>query len=320
MGINKSTLIILMDLSQELLTLMQMPLYSTKHSKKTFTNHQLFKLMVLKTYLRRDYRRFVDELKESKIPEKLGLDRIPHFTTLQKFAQRQNIQELEKSLLKFVDLAPKKINNVGFDATGFSMTYASKHYEKRIGRTIRKKDFIKSNIFFDLRNLLILGVKIRKISRHDMQDMRALWNKIKHLRFKNVFADKAYDGNWLHKLIFESGRNSFIHIKQEDIPIRRTSGTYRKKAKRLRKNSKKGKRSLCETINSVVKRVLGSVLYARNLATQKIELLFKLITYNLERIMKLTKNIFCALLFFLYFFENMEKIVSEFKQINIISA
>lgn len=316
MELNKSTLIILMDLAQQLITLTQMPLYSAKHSKKTFTNHQLFKLMVLKTYLRRDYRRFVDELKESKIPAKLGMDRIPHFTTIQKFAQRQNIQNLEKTLLKFVELAPKKINNIGFDATGFTMTYASKHYEKRIERVIEKKDFIKSNICFDLENLLILGVKIRKKSRHDMKDMKSLWNKIKNLVFKNVFADKAYDGNWFHQLIFESGRKSYIHIKQEDIPIYKTHGRYRKLAKRIRKNSKKGKRSLCETINSIVKRVFDSVLHARNLATQKIELLFKFITYNLERIMKVTKNIFCAILFFLYFFKNIGKMLLEFGQLN----
>jgi len=80
-----------------------------------------------------DYRKFEDYLQTSKIPEYLGMNRIPHFTTLQKFAQRQNIQKLEQLLIRFVDLHGKKVRNLGADATGFKSTYASEHYEKRIG-------------------------------------------------------------------------------------------------------------------------------------------------------------------------------------------
>lgn len=293
MTINKPELIRLLDLADQLIRVVQMPLFGSKHSKKTFTNHQLFKLLLVKTYENKDYRDFEEYLKTSIIPDYLGLDRIPHFTTLQKFAQRQKIQKLEKMLLEFVKLAPKKMRNTGFDATGFSMTHASKHYEKRIGRPVQKKDFIKANFFFDLNNLLILAVKIRKKKRHDIIDIKPLWNKIKHLDFKKVFGDKAYDANWFHKLIFESGRKSMIHIKQEDIPIHRTRGVYRKMAKRLAKNKKKGKRSLVETIISIIKRVFGDILTARDLHTQKIELLFRIITCNL---LTITKNIFCAFL------------------------
>lgn len=314
---NKPKLISLMDFAQDLITLAQMPLFPSKHSKKTFTNHQLFKLSILRAYHGMDYRRFEDYLKTSSIPKYLELKRIPHFTTLQKFEQRQNIQNIEQMLLKFVDLAPKKIKEVGLDATGFSMIYASRHYEKRVGRVISKKDFLKSNLFFDLRNLLILAIKTRKQSRHDTKDVKPIWNKIKNLDFNKVFADKAYDANWFHQLIFESGRKSMIHIKSEDTPIWRTHGEFRKKAKRLAKNEEKGKRSLCETINSVIKRVFGSIIRAKNLGTQKIELLFKIIAYNIERIYKLTKNIFLQIFFFLYFLEKVQKNIFEFTSFNL---
>lgn len=317
MGTNKPELIRLLDLADQLIAVLQMPLYSAKHSKKTFTNHQLFKLLMVKTYERKDYRRFEEYLKTSKIPEYLGLDRIPHFTTLQKFAQRQNIQKLEKVLLKFVDLAPKKVKNTGFDATGFSMIHASKHYEKRIGRPVKRKDFLKANFFFDLNNLLILAVKMRKKKRNDIVDLKPLWNKIKHVDFKKVFGDKAYDANWFHKLIFESGRKSMIHIKQEDIPIHRTGGVYRKKAKRFAKNEKKGKRSLVESIISILKRVFGDVLTARDLHTQKVELLFRIITCNL---LTITKNIFCALLIFVEFFTKLAKPKAKIRHFNPISS
>ena len=83
MNINKPKLIILSDLADKLLSSAQIPLYSAKHSKKTFTNHQLFKLLIIKSYWNMDYRRFVECLETSTIIlEHFGLDRIPHFTTL----------------------------------------------------------------------------------------------------------------------------------------------------------------------------------------------------------------------------------------------
>ncbi|NQU79028.1 transposase [Candidatus Woesearchaeota archaeon] len=305
MGINKPELIRLLDLADQLIATLQMPLFASKHSKKTFTNHQLFKLLVVKTFERKDYRGFEEYLKTSIVPEYLGIDRIPHFTTLQKFAQRQNIQNLEKVLLKFVELTPKKMKNGGFDATGLRISHASEHYEKRIERPVKKKDFLKANFFFDLENLLILAVKMRKKKRNDIVDMKPLWNKIKHLDFKNVFGDKAYDAEWFHELIFGSGKKSKIHLKNEDVPIHRTKGTFRKKMKRMLTNKKKGKRSLVECIISILKRVFGDILTSRKLATQKIELLFRIITCNL---LTITRNIFCAVVFIVGYWNILQKI------------
>jgi len=311
MNLNNSNLIKVLTLSDKLLTISQIPLFGEKHSPKTFTQHQLFKLMVVKTYLNMDYRRFVDYLKTSKVPEYLGMNRIPHYTTLQKFTQRQNIQKLEKFLSKFVELHGKKVRNLGADATGFKSTYASEHYEKRIGRTILKKDFIKANFFYDLDKMLIYAVKIRKKSRHDTRDLSALFNKIKSVEFKRFYADKAYDAEWFHKLIFNSGGESRIHLKQEDIPVHRTHGRWRKHMKRRQKNSQKGKRSLCETINSSIKRLFGSVLRAKTLTMKKVELLFKIITYNLDRLVKISKCFLQTIYLRLYFMILEQKKVLE---------
>lgn len=312
MTINNSQLIKVLDLSQKLLQIVQLPLFGEKHSPKTFTQHQLFKLMIVKTYLNMDYRKFVDYLETSKIPEYLGMNRIPHYTTLQKFAQRQNIQKLEKFLSKFVELHGKKVRNLGADATGFKSTYASEHYEKRIGRTIVKKDFIKANFFYDLDKLLIYAVKIRKKSRHDTRDLSALFNKVKSVEFKRFYADKAYDAEWFHEMIHDFGGESRIHLKNEDVPVHRTHGRWRKHIKRKQKNSQKGKRSLCETINSSIKRLFGSVLRAKTLTMKKVELLFKIITYNLDRLVKIAKSFLQALCLLLCFEVLEQKMVLEF--------
>jgi hypothetical protein len=66
-----------------------LPPYSSKFSKRDFTRHQLFAALALKTFLRTDYRGIVAYLRDwSDLRDALGLTKVPHFTTLQKFHAR----------------------------------------------------------------------------------------------------------------------------------------------------------------------------------------------------------------------------------------
>ncbi|MDI6877706.1 MAG: hypothetical protein QMC96_13175 [Methanomicrobiales archaeon] len=66
-----------------------LPLYSCKYSKKTYTQHQLMVLLLLKEQLGRDYRGLIDLVEVmNPIRSILQLGTIPHFTTLHKFLQR----------------------------------------------------------------------------------------------------------------------------------------------------------------------------------------------------------------------------------------
>jgi len=69
----------------------RIPLYSSKFSKKIYTQHQLLALLLLKEYLAEDYRNTI-ELTEIMdfLREKINLDKAPHFTTIHKFFQRIN--------------------------------------------------------------------------------------------------------------------------------------------------------------------------------------------------------------------------------------
>ena len=66
-----------------------LPAYSHRQSPKTFTQHQLFACLVLKNFLRTDYRGIVAHLADHPtLVAALDLKKVPHFTTLQKAAQR----------------------------------------------------------------------------------------------------------------------------------------------------------------------------------------------------------------------------------------
>jgi hypothetical protein len=77
------------ELSYWLIRDSRIPLFSSKFSKRTYTQHQLLILLLLKEYLSEDYRDTVEltEIMES-LREKIHLDEVPHFTTIHKFCQR----------------------------------------------------------------------------------------------------------------------------------------------------------------------------------------------------------------------------------------
>ena len=66
-----------------------MPAYSSKFSRKDFTQHQLFALLALKTFFKTDYRGLIQLLTDFReLRDDLGLDKIPHYSTLCKALPR----------------------------------------------------------------------------------------------------------------------------------------------------------------------------------------------------------------------------------------
>ena len=66
-----------------------LPAYSSRFSRKDYTQHQLFALLALKTFFKADYRGLVALLEDfAELREDLGLDKLPHYSTLCKAAGR----------------------------------------------------------------------------------------------------------------------------------------------------------------------------------------------------------------------------------------
>lgn len=259
------------------------PLYFRYVQKKTYTNHQHLFLLVAKEHSRYDYRMFIESLYDSKIPQYIQLRRIPHFTTLQKFAKRIEAKFLNSLVFLTRDLFKRHGTFIGVDSTGMELDHASSHYCKRIGRDKPVKGFVNLNALSDLYNKIILVPKIRKKRRHDCVDFPLMWNKVKNLDFDFLVADKGYDSEVNHKAVFDAGKDSLISQKYAHLPIHKTGGRYRKKAKREYEHGLYTQRELTESIFSSLKRKYGSKLRARKFKTQKMELLFKILAYNIER-------------------------------------
>jgi hypothetical protein len=71
--------------AQEALRVAQesLPPYSAVTSRKDFTQHQLFAVLALKTFLKVDYRGVVAVLKDfAELRDDLGLKKVPHYSTV----------------------------------------------------------------------------------------------------------------------------------------------------------------------------------------------------------------------------------------------
>lgn len=247
----------------------QIPRYFSRFSNKIFCNHQKIILLVLKQKLRTTYRDLIELLKVTKIPEIIGLKRIPHHTTLVKFAKK-----IKPKLLNFL-LPFRNAKIAGLDGTGFEVENKSMHYQYRTERCSYRR-YIKLGISADVNKQIILTNTINKGPRNDHKDFIPL---IKDIKAEEIVADKGYDGKSNRRFVINELKAIPV------IPVRGHTnyfGRFRTKKKINGKNYHQ--RSKVETIFSAIKRKYGSALKSRSFATQKKEVICKLIAYNLDRL------------------------------------
>jgi|SRR3989344_8573890 len=156
--------------------------YSSKYSKRTYNNYALIVLLALRQQIDKSYREFIEFIQLcTKILELLNIDKVPHFTTLQKAAKRFRISFLEKIMSGFILLTMTLYARIGIDATGLQPTRASSHYTKILKKNKKSrrkiKNYIKLSTLVDLRKKLIISQKIRRGPRHDNIDFNPVVDK-----------------------------------------------------------------------------------------------------------------------------------------------
>ena len=84
--------------------------YSNRHSPKTFTQPQLFAYLVLKAFFQTDYRGIEQMLTDlPDLCKVIGLEKVPHFSTLQKSEKRLlGAMETVAFLKNYLNLKPSR--------------------------------------------------------------------------------------------------------------------------------------------------------------------------------------------------------------------
>jgi IS5 family transposase len=252
-----------------------------------FTVWQHVILLTIRQYEGKSYRLFVEWLVEASYFRMfLQLSKIPHFTTLQKFADRITGTILEKIISSFILLTDIRQIFLGIDSSGFKPTNASQYYTYRA--KLRKR-WVKLSVGGDMLKQVICTTKVRRAPASDNVDFKPLVERTSDIMpLSIVAADKGYDSEENHVLVREHHHAySIIPPRYQDVPVWKTHGKYRKELKRGYPKPLYSQRNKDETIMSVIKRLFGEYLTSRLVRTQNRELTFRCIAYNMHRVTNL---------------------------------
>lgn len=249
--------------------------YSSKYSKKTFTQHQHVAILCIKHKKKLKYRELEEMLMESpRVCEELELHEFPNFTTSCKQFAKFERKILVILIYLSACLLPRS-GRGGIDATGYDRRHNSKHYVKRCKMTIQS---MKITFLVDLKHLTILAVHVTASRKHDSQIAMPLVEQYgkKFEEFLDLLCgDKGYDSKEIRNKLRKRGTRPLIPYRE-----------FKKKHKywnTLFDEDDLHQRSKCETVNSMTKRNYGDTLTSKGFYNQLKEVLFIAVVHNIDR-------------------------------------
>jgi len=259
--------------------------YSNIKGPKKFTQAQLMTCLILRAYLKTTYRGVIDVLAASESLQKcLGLQRLPHYTTLKHFADRSDTLAIVDAMLgEIVGAVAGQDDDVAIDSTGVETTAASAYFKTRSG--VKRKKYVKLSVCVLCGSMVPAGLVVSWGPCNDKAVARPLLEKSSAaVQPRTLFADAGYDAEWVHQYCREQwGVASWIPpaVHRQDG---RVNGKYRAQMtpRRLKRNGY-GMRWIVESFMSGLKRTTGSMLSARSQACLFAEAAIRVLAYALRR-------------------------------------
>ena len=273
-----------------------LPERAHKFAPKRYTQPQLFGCLLLKEYLRLDYRSAEEVIGASdRLPGMLQLRHAPDYSTLWRFAQAKVTSELiEQALAETVRLLPsfrEEVRCVALDSTGLWTTHASRYFEARRGDIPRtQRSWIKWAAALWIGPQMVVAQRVRRGPCGDFSDLTPLAECATQVQnFELLLADAGYDSEANHRhcrghlmvesLIPAKKRRSVAVVAR--TPYRRLMAEALGSPGNPTKRRQYAQRWKVETLVSVIKRKWGEALSARLEIMQTIEALLRGLVYTL---------------------------------------
>jgi hypothetical protein len=269
-----------------------LPVFSSRFSRHDFTRSQLFAILILKYFLRTDYRGVVAVLAEWTDPRHASrLKKVPRYPTLRHARQRLLGEgKFERLLAVMLAQAQERqlISNkpeVAIDATGWETQHVGLHHLGRGGkRRFTQKSWPQLTAVYPTATHLIGGAVVGRGPSQDSPEFTpAMRQASAHPRADRVLGDKASDAEHNHRPCREELgiRSTLIPINKRNTGRKWPKTKYRRQMRGRFFKRKYGQRWQAESGFSRHKRRLGSALTTCDDATQRREMLLRVPTHNL---------------------------------------
>lgn len=256
--------------------------YGHINSPQRFTQPQLFTCLILREVLRTTYRGVIERLAlMPKLRDAIGLDVLPHFTTLQKFAARKNVPQIVDRCLRMIvrmfDLPVDQ--QAGIDSTGLETTSASAHFVARSGR--KRGRFVKVSMIVLCGLMLPASLVLSWGPGPDIVQAVPLAQKVAgEIQPAMLWGDKGYDSDDWHEFCREGWGVISYAPARECSPHGVIGGKHRWAMGK--KWDGYGRRWHNETAHSTMKRTTGSSVAGRSKAAMFADAAIKVLAYALR--------------------------------------
>ena len=194
-----------------------LPRYAHRFSPRKFTLPQLFACLVLKDFYQLTYRGAVGLLADGdSLAAAIGLEQIPHWTTLQKAADRLLASRSFRRLLtttveraQRAKIVRRRVRLAAVDTSGFESQHVSRDYAQRRkmtgkdGRTRRVscRRYPKLGLACDAASHFILAARASQGPRPDFGEFEPLLREAQaRVKLTAIAADAGFDSEPNHRL------------------------------------------------------------------------------------------------------------------------
>ena len=250
---------------------------------------------MLKEFSHLDYRGLADHLVDhTDLVSQIGMKTVLHFTTFQKAAQRLPVTPARKIFDAVLERAlrdgvrKRRVPLAAVDGTGLESRHTSRYYVKRRASSGDRDQittyakYPKVVFVVDCSSHMILAAVPGRGPGSDLVQFGAvLGQAVRRARIERL-ADADFDAEWVHARC-QVARHSDDHPGHARAADPQAAvGCWRRRMKQRfgRYKRKYGQGWQVETVNSMIKRRLGSALCARQSRSQRRETILRAITHN----------------------------------------
>lgn len=214
-----------------------------------------------------------------------------HFNAVGKFLRRETVTPLLVSLIEESAAPMRSIENgqYAIDSTGFSTVTHDRWFDQKHGKLRAAHPWVKLHMMCGTVTHAITGVKVSP--EGDCPTLpELLAQTMKHHDVKELSADKAYSSVKNHEVLEKFGIEAFIPFK-ENAQINPKSEAWSRKLMEFYLQPERfaehyHRRSLSETVFSMLKQKLGAALASKHPTAMVNEVLARCLGHNLICLVK----------------------------------